>query len=60
MADIKNIPDVIYLQVDPEEYIVSEPSTEPYDFHDLTEITWCVDRINITDVKYIRVREESE
>ncbi len=43
---MKNLPKKIYLQVDPEkEY--------PEDFNDLSEVTWCIDRICDTDIEYV-------
>ena len=43
---MKNLPKRIFLQVDPEkEY--------PEDFNDLSEITWCIDRICDTDIEYV-------
>ncbi len=42
---MKNLPEKIYLQVDPEkEY--------PEDFNELSEVTWCIDRICDTDIEY--------
>jgi hypothetical protein len=43
---MKNLPEKVYLQVDPE-------NEEPEDFDILSEVTWCTDRINITDEEYI-------
>ena len=42
---MKNIPDIIYLQVDPE-------NEKPEDFKELGEVTWCQDRINDSDIEY--------
>ena len=44
---MKNIPEKIYLQVDPE-------NENPNDFNDLHEVTWCQDKINDNDIEYIR------
>ena len=44
---MKNIPKKIYLQVDSED-------EKPEDFNDLREVTWCEDRINKTDIEYVR------
>jgi len=44
---MKNIPPVIYLQVDPE-------NERPEDFNKLAEVTWCKDRIFKTDLTYYR------
>ncbi|MBS3776883.1 MAG: hypothetical protein KGY70_16920 [Bacteroidales bacterium] len=44
---MKNIPEKIYLQVDPE-------NENPYNFNELREVTWCRDRINENDIEYIR------
>lgn len=46
---IKNAPEIIYLQtaLDPE-------NEEPESFYDLDEVTWCVDNIYDSDIKYIR------
>ena len=44
---MKNIPPVIYLQVDPE-------NERPEDFNKLAEVTWCKDRILKTDLTYYR------
>lgn len=43
---MKNIPIKIYLQVDPD-------NKNPEDFNDLTEVTWCVNKINDNDLEYI-------
>ncbi len=48
---MKNIPKVIYLQVDPED-------EEPDDFKELDEVTWCSDWINKSDIKYMIVLPE--
>jgi hypothetical protein len=42
---MKNIPQKIYLQVDPE-------NEHPEDFNKLHEVTWCEDKINDTDIEY--------
>jgi hypothetical protein len=44
---MKNIPDRIFLQVDPE-------GEKPADFKDLEGISWCEDRINDNDIAYVR------
>ena len=44
---MKNIPKRIYLQIDPE-------NEKPEDFNELSEVTWCQDRIFETDICYIR------
>ena len=41
----KNIPKVIYLQIGED--------CEEKDFSDLERITWCEDRINKNDIRYI-------
>ena len=41
----KNIPKVIYLQIGED--------CEKKDFSDLEGITWCEDRINKNDIRYI-------
>ena len=41
----KNIPKVIYLQIGED--------CEEKDFSDLEGITWCEDRINKNDIRYI-------
>ena len=42
---IKDIPEQIYLQ--------TEGIEEGDSFNDLADITWCKDRINLTDVEYV-------
>ena len=42
---MKNIPQKIYLQIDPE-------NGDPEDFNELSEISWCQNRIHRTDVAY--------
>ncbi len=44
---MKNIPDKIYLQVDPE-------GEKPESFNELGQVTWCTDQINKNDVTYVR------
>ena len=44
---MKNIPNKIYLQVDPE-------NDKPEDFNDLAEVTWCQDRIFDSDISFVR------
>jgi len=44
---MKNIPKKIYLQVDSE-------NERPEDFKDLREVTWSEDRINKSDIEYVR------
>ncbi len=43
----KNLPERVYLQCNPN----NVPGT---DFNDMTEITWCVDKINESDVEYVK------
>ena len=50
---MKNIPEKIYLQVDPE-------NENPEDFNELYEITWCVERIYETDLVYKLTKEENK
>jgi len=40
---MKNTPKKIYLQVE----------DVPDDFNDLSEVTWCQDRINKNDIEYV-------
>jgi len=40
-----NLPNKIYLQVDSE-------NERPENFDDLTEVTWCKEKINDTDLEY--------
>lgn len=42
----KDAPEVIYLQHDPEN--TGEPFSEAH------EVTWCKDKINDTDIQYVR------
>jgi hypothetical protein len=44
---MKHIPNMIYLQVDPD-------GEKPADFKDLEGISWCEDKINDNDVAYVR------
>jgi hypothetical protein len=46
MSNIKNIPKNIYLQVD------GGGDNSEIDFKELVGITWCVDKVNETDLKY--------
>lgn len=43
---MKNIPKKIYLQID-------EDGETPEDFKELSDVTWCEDRINDSDLEYI-------
>ena len=47
MSKIRNLPERIFLQVDSE-------NERPEDFKELREVTWCEDRINKTDIEYVR------
>lgn len=51
--NIKNIPKNIYLQVNP------DGDSSEIDFKDLSEVSWCADKINETDLKY-QLNETSE
>ena len=44
--NIKNIPENIYLQVD------MSGDTSEVEFEDLSGVSWCVDRIHDTDLKF--------
>jgi len=46
MGNIKNIPKNIYLQVD------MDGDTSEVEFKDLSDVSWCADKINDTDLKY--------
>ena len=46
MANIKNIPKNIYLQVD------SEGDDSEIEFKDLAGVSWCAEKINVTDLKF--------
>lgn len=46
MSNIKNIPKNIYLQVD------MDGDDSEVDFKDLSEVSWCEDKINDTDLKF--------
>jgi hypothetical protein len=46
IVDMKNLPNKIYLQVDPN-------NESPDDFSELRGITWSVDRINDSDLEFI-------
>ena len=52
MSDERGIPERIYLQHDPEDSGV--PFTEAYG------VTWCQDRINKTDIEYVRTDAHCE
>lgn len=54
MENIKNIPENIYLQVD------SDGDDSEIQFNDLAGVTWCVDRINDTDLKFQLNQTENE
>jgi hypothetical protein len=43
---MKNIPQTIFLQVDP-------AGERPEDFNQIGEATWCKDRINSNDLEYV-------
>ncbi len=45
---MKNIPKVIYLQTG-----LTKEESKDCDFNELEEVTWCADRINKTDIKYV-------
>jgi hypothetical protein len=45
--EMKSIPNMVYLQVDPE-------GEKPADFKNLEGISWCEDRINDNDIAYVR------
>jgi len=47
---MKNIPKIIYLNIDTD-------IEEVKDFKELSEVSWCTDKINSTDLKYIHVSE---
>jgi len=47
MSKMRNLPERIFLQVDSED-------EKPEDFNELREVTWCEDRINKTDIEYVR------
>lgn len=55
---MKNLPQVIWLQVAGEDY--GEGVTPDDDFNELCEgaITWCSDQINSSDIRYILAPEE--
>jgi len=42
--EMKNLPKEIYLQIEPE---------MPEDFNELYGVTWCNEKINKTDIRYI-------
>ena len=46
MKQYRDAPACIYLQHDPEN--TGEP------FNRAHEVTWCIDRINATDIEYVR------
>lgn len=43
---MKNIPKKFYLQIE-------EDGETPEDFKELSDVTWCEDRINDSDLEYI-------
>lgn len=49
-VETKNIPEKIYLQI-------SEDDDTPEDFKELHGISWCEDRINKSDLEYVRAGE---
>ena len=52
---MENIPDKIYLQIGEDaELLVGE------DFGELYDVTWCQDKINDTDIEYIRVEKKDK
>jgi len=48
---MRNIPKKIYLQVD-------GYNEKPEDFDELREVTWCENRINKSDIEYVRKKNE--
>ncbi len=57
MSEIINIPDLIYLQVDPDEWIADDEGQTDVNFQKLAnrhEVTWCEDAINNSDVAYLK------
>lgn len=49
---MKNTPKEIFIQVDSD-------GERPEDFKELYEVTWCADRINKTDVRYVLATSEA-
>jgi len=49
---MRNIPNRIYLQVDPEK-------ENPKFFDEMAEVTWCVDKIYDNDIPYYRHKNSS-
>lgn len=43
---MKNVPDTIYLQIDAD-------GETPQDFNELHQVSWCSNKINDNDIKYI-------
>lgn len=43
---MKNLPKRIYLQVDPD-------NENPEDFNELSGVTWCAERVNKSDIKFV-------
>jgi hypothetical protein len=52
---MKNIPQKIYLQIGEDVSIKENDS----DFNDLVGVSWCVDKINKTDIEYILKSKET-
>jgi hypothetical protein len=50
---MKNIPKIIYLQI-------GENGEIPEDFKDCCEVTWCVDKINDTDIEYSLIEKSKQ
>ena len=50
MAKMKNIPQKIYLQIGDQPD--KEFETEENDFNNLSQVSWCKDRINDNDLEY--------
>jgi len=48
---MKNIPEKIYLQVNPE-----NEDLQDVDFNNLVDVTYCTERINKTDLEYVLIK----
>ena len=50
---MKNVPEKIYLQI-------GEDCPDDVDFYELSEITWCADKIHDNDIEYQLVKKGTE
>lgn len=57
---MKNLPKKIYLQVLTENDELSQEEIEQTNFNELSEVSWCADRIFDSDIEYILANREND